>query len=91
MAYKCDRKHNSDLKRRYKITRNVYQSVLQGQSFCCAICKGHQDDVGTLVMEHDGKTACLRGACCNSCNSVLGFSKDNPDILRAAIQYLEAS
>lgn len=91
MAYKCDRKHNSDLKRRYKITRSVCLSILKGQEFRCTICKGHQDDVGTLVMEHDGKTSVLRGATCNGCNAVLGFSKDNPDILRAAIQYLESS
>jgi hypothetical protein len=91
MAYACEKKHNSDLRRRYKITRRVYQSILQGQDYRCAICKGHQDDVGTLVMEHDNTTGVLRSACCNACNSVLGFSKENADILRSAIKYIEES
>jgi hypothetical protein len=42
-------------------------------------------------MEHDNTTGVLRSACCNACNSVLGFSKENADILRSAIKYIEES
>ena len=91
MAYACDRKHNSDLKRRYRITRRVYESILKGQNFRCAICQEHQDDVGTLVMEHDNETGILRSACCNSCNLMLGYCKEDVEILAKAIKYLEES
>lgn len=91
MGYACDRKHNTDLKRRYGITRRVYDSILKGQDYRCAICQGHQDDVGTLVMEHDNKTGILRSASCNSCNLMLGYSKENVEVLARAIQYLEES
>lgn len=91
MAYACDRKHQSDLKRRYKITKRVYDAIIRGQDFKCAICEGHIDDVGGLVMEHDNKTGVLRSACCQACNKVLGFSRENVEILKKAIEYLEES
>lgn len=91
MAYACDRKHQSDLKRRYKITKRVYEAIIKGQDFKCAICEGHIDDVGDLVMEHDNETGILRSACCQACNKVLGFSREDVEILSKAIKYLEES
>jgi hypothetical protein len=91
MAYACIKKHNSDLKRRYKITRRVHQAILEGQQYLCAICQGHQLGVGTLVMEHDDTTGVLRSACCPACNAVLGFSKENTGTLKNAIKYIEES
>ena len=91
MAYSCDKKWNSDLKRRYKITKRVYDSILRGQNFRCAICEGHVNDVGDLVMEHDNDTGVLRSGACQSCNKLLAFCKEDVDILMAAIKYLEES
>ena len=91
MAYTCDKKWNNDLKRRYKITKRVYDSILKGQDYKCAICEGHIDDVGDLVMEHDQETGVLRSGACQACNKVLGFSRESVDILRNAIKYLEES
>lgn len=91
MAYRDEKAWNYDLKRRYKITKRVYDAILVGQSYKCAICEGHVDDVGDLVMEHDNLTGVLRSAACQSCNKLLGFSKENVEVLRRAIRYLEES
>ena len=32
---------------------------------------------------------CIRGLLCKSCNHALGYMKDNPDVLRAAADYVE--
>jgi len=91
MAYKDEKSWNYDLKRRYKITKRVYDAILKGQDYKCAICEGHIDDVGDLVMEHDNKTGVLRSGSCQSCNKVLGFCKEDTEILKRAILYLEES
>lgn len=91
MAYKCPRKHNSDLKRRYGITRRVYEAILEGQGHTCAICEKHTSECGPLVMEHDHSTDVLRGACCAHCNAILGFCHEDPEILKKAIKFLEES
>ena len=91
MPYKCPKRHNRDLKRRYGITRRVYEAILKGQEYKCAICEKHVDECGPLVMEHDHETDVLRGACCGPCNAVLGFAKEDPEILRKAIKFLEES
>jgi 16S rRNA C967 or C1407 C5-methylase (RsmB/RsmF family) len=31
---------------------------------------------------------CVRGLLCNRCNLMLGFANDQPEILRAALEYL---
>lgn len=91
MAYQDEKSWNYDLKRRYKITKRVYDSILLGQGFRCAICEGHVDEVGDLVMEHDNVTGVLRSGACQSCNKLLGFCKEDVEILKKAIKYLEES
>lgn len=50
----------------------------------CAIC-GIEDK---LVVDHNHQTGELRGLLCQHCNKLLGFSKENPAILVAAVAYL---
>jgi hypothetical protein len=44
-----------------------------------------------LFIDHDHETGKVRGRLCHGCNSVLGFAKDNPSVMRNLIQYLEKS
>lgn len=63
----------------------------------CAIC-GHEDP-GTKgwTVDHDHKCCggekscprCRRGILCGWCNKMLGAAFDRPEILKAAVQYLE--
>lgn len=50
----------------------------------CAICGAECD----LVIDHCHSTGASRGRLCHHCNKGLGFFRDDPDLLRAAIAYL---
>lgn len=86
-----------EYKKKYKITLKEYNSKLESQNGVCAICKGTWSRV--LVVDHDHsccpgeKTCgnCLRGLLCGSCNAGLGWFKNSPEIMRAAIEYINTA
>ena len=51
----------------------------------CAICGTAE----TLRVDHCHVSGSLRGLLCDSCNKGLGFFRDDPARLRAALRYLE--
>ena len=51
----------------------------------CEICKRKT----SLCYDHNHKDMKFRGWICNDCNLALGFAKDNIDILKAMIKYLD--
>ena len=52
--------------------------------------KGPRGYIGLLVDHcHDSKA--IRGLLCHNCNTILGASKDNPNILAEAIKYLHGT
>ena len=40
-------------------------------------------------LDHDHSTGKVRGILCQNCNVAIGLLRDNPDLLRAAAEYLE--
>ncbi len=57
----------------------------------CDICEGFDEKRNhgyRTVYEHDHATGKFRGWTCSSCNSILGFAKDNPNVLLKIIEYL---
>jgi hypothetical protein len=75
------------LKSRYGITMEEYYQMLETQNNKCAVCDNKATK--TLDVDHDHETGRVRGLLCNNCNRGIGHLKDNPDILRRAISYLE--
>lgn len=76
---------------KYGISREDLSALFEGQSRRCAICGTDKfNGVGPCI-DHDHASGAVRGILCVSCNSVLGHAKDNQDILRAAIKYLQES
>lgn len=82
--------------KQYGITPADYQRMLVEQGHRCAICRQPETfvlrgKVKNLSIDHDHATGRVRGLLCGSCNSGIGYFREHPDILRAAIDYLSAS
>ena len=80
--------HN--LFRKYKVTREFYETLLVAQDYKCKICgKLHEwTKYGKLNVDHDHETGEIRGLLCNECNRGLGQFKDSIELFWKAIDYL---
>lgn len=89
--YEADPTRDLDAKRKYRygIDRATYDAMLAAQHGRCAICGGPPGR-SRLHVDHDHITGAVRGLLCGPCNQGLGFLRDDPDVLRAALRYLEA-
>ena len=75
--------------RQHEITLEQYQAILDGQGGVCAICARPPVGKTRLSLDHDHKTAKLRGLLCDLCNRAIGFLQDNPERARHLAVYLE--
>jgi hypothetical protein len=73
------------LKRRYGITAADADAVLAAQGGLCAICRA----APAAHVDHDHATGAVRALLCFNCNGGLGQFKDDPDVLRAAAEYVQ--
>jgi hypothetical protein len=80
-------------KRKYGISGEDYEAFLKSQNGVCAICSTH--NVGGrhkfFHVDHNHKTRKVRGLLCSNCNRGLGLFKDDPKVLKKAIEYLNKS
>lgn len=85
-----------NLKRKYKLTPEQYEEILKKQEGKCAniyckkedmIIKGSKGS-RRLAIDHDHETGKIRGLLCRDCNLILGFCKDNQQLLEGLIRYL---
>jgi hypothetical protein len=85
-----DKAREYALKTRYNITSEIYSQMLKDQNFECAICSVKQEDkTYHFHVDHCHSTGTVRGLLCSPCNVFLGVSKDNPDVFKRALIYLE--
>jgi len=67
----------------------LFNERFEEQGSCCAICKAIiAGGRGAFHADHNHQTNQPRGVLCHNCNVALGNFKDNPDLLQAAIDYL---
>ena len=79
------------LKRKFGITLEEYRQMLKAQGGRCAICNQEPKDEPhhrALAVDHDHTTNRIRGLLCFHCNTGLGNLRDDPELLRKAIEYL---
>ena len=84
---------NTQLIRKYGITLDDYNLMLENQEHRCKICGSTDpaDRSGRLVVDHCHTTTRVRGLLCHKCNSALGLFKDDRAIIRSALNYLNDS
>lgn len=84
--------------RKYGINLEQYNDLRKQQNYCCAVCKRHETEVEqgrakttdtALHVDHCHTSGKVRGLLCTNCNTMLGKSKDNVEVLQSAINYLE--
>jgi hypothetical protein len=93
-AHLSQRERN--LKHRFGVDLDWYQTQLKKQNYCCAICKvkennvikGNRADI-SFAVDHCHKTGKIRGLLCNQCNRALGLFKDSSELITKAIEYLK--
>lgn len=80
------------LRHYYGITLEQYYELLTAQDGVCAICGAafvnNGDKKGRLDVDHCKTTGRIRGLLCSSCNTGLGWFRDNADLLVKAAAYL---
>ena len=92
--YSRDNYHTGRL-RRFGITQERYDQMLEDQDNRCAICK-RTETAKAWAIDHDhsccpGQSSCgecVRGLLCSNCNTAIGLLGDSVDSLRSAITYL---
>lgn len=78
---------NRQLKARYGISLDDYNNLVTKQNGVCKICEktnGSQN----LYVDHDHVTGKIRSLLCRSCNVGIGHFRDNPELLKRAMNYL---
>ena len=79
----------SYLKRKYGITLEQYDAMLEAQGGCCAICRRPPRDDISLHVDHHHGSGRLRGLLCFSCNVTVGHMREERDRLGAIADYLD--
>lgn len=75
------------LKYKYGLTPEEVSEMLESQNGLCLICA--EDIRESPNVDHDHGTGRIRGLLCFPCNLGLGHFRDRPDLLAAAITYLD--
>ena len=93
MVSRKEEKKKYDRQRRLKLGYGMsigdYERMLIDQDGRCSICGKPPHEGRSLHVDHNHKTGEIRKLLCFSCNSLIGYAKENTEILKMAILYLE--
>jgi hypothetical protein len=81
-------------KMEYGITKEEFLKMKEEQNNLCAICKKPEsrkrnNEIVSLCIDHNHETGYIRALLCSSCNSGIGYFKENIEVIKSAIKYLE--
>jgi len=75
---------------KYSITADEYNALLESQEEKCYICDVHKDDLKRgLAIDHCHETGKVRKLLCVNCNTALGLLKEDIEIMKKLIDYVE--
>ena len=87
-----ERKRELHLRRKYDISLEEYDQMVELQGDKCALCPatkpGGKHNNANWCVDHDHVTGKVRELLCNDCNMVLGIIKDSPEHLGRMITYI---
>lgn len=87
-----DKTRAQHLNKKYDMTPDDYNALFEQQDGRCLGCMTHQSELSKpLYVDHNHKNGYIRGLLCHSCNSALGYAKDDPVILGYLIDYLKGT
>ena len=76
------------LSQKYGLSHIEYEKLFKKQNGVCDIC-GINIGSKKLAVDHNHTTGKNRGLLCVRCNLGLGYFKDDAEVLKLAIRYLE--
>lgn len=79
----------NNYKKRYGLTVDQKQQLVDSQAQKCAICKNDLKNAHDVCVDHNHETGAVRGILCRKCNLGLGHFKDNALFLKSAVKYLK--
>jgi hypothetical protein len=83
-----EKRHWENMRQNYKLTREVYEAVIESQHNCCAICGLPFTWDHPPQVDHDHLWGNVREFLCPRCNQVLGMIQDDPKLLMEMKAYL---
>lgn len=86
-ACRQEHRYNEQLKDKYGISIEEYNTLYHKQGGVCGICHG-KCSRSRLSVDHCHETGRIRGLLCAKCNRGLGFFNDNPVLIKRAIKWL---
>lgn len=83
-----------DLERKFGISDDRYNRILEEQNGVCAICKRPEKStrngvIRCLSVDHNHTTNEVRGLLCSNCNTSIGKMMEDKALLQSAIAYLD--
>lgn len=80
----------------FGLSVSEYKALLAAQSGRCLVCRRTEKTERStgrkqaLAIDHDHVTGQVRGLLCCKCNRAIGLLCDDPQIIRAALRYVES-
>jgi len=88
---RAGRNRELQIKRKFNLTLDDYNTMINNQNNKCAIC-GDELKFGKLTaIDHSHTSGKVRGILCHNCNVAMGLLKENVNTLQSMITYLENS
>ncbi len=76
-----------NLKNKYGINEEIYNSIVEKQNMSCAICK-KITPLERLCVDHNHSNGKVRGLLCRKCNAGLGLFDDSKSNILNALIYI---